>query len=161
MSKADCLSVVLWLLSVLLMSGCTMTDERRYDSLNQMKGTDDYSIVSSIKIPDDARNISVRYHVESDHYLLSYETLNEQYAINALALSETPAAARDLAVKLVGSNAELPEDVVVYARCRESSRAAPPDASVPKEVLLLANAKGRQYQWNAIYNARLELAACL
>lgn len=139
-------------------SACGGGDPRVYASLDSMKGVDDYSIVKSIKVPNDAMDIRVSYDVETDRYHVSYSTLSMQFA--TVELSPLRGQLRNSAISAVGFGVVVPDEAELYFGCRDSLVGPAADGSVPKDAFFVANAGGRQQQWNLIHRSELARRLC-
>ena len=155
------LRVSLLLCAVLIgTSGCDRVFEQSYESLAEMRGKDVFSIVAAIHVPPDAHAIRVKFHADSDRYYVSYVTADAAYSIKRSGLSPVDQANHDEVLKSIGFGVEISKAADVYVGCRDSYVVPSQGGQVPAEVLVLANAEGRQYQWNLLYRAELMGKLC-
>lgn len=150
------------LLSAVLIStsGCDQAFEQSYESLAEMRGKDVFSIVTAIHVPPDAQAIRIKFHADSDRYYISYVTEDAAYSIKRSGLVPVGQANRGDVLKSIGFGVEIPKSADVYAGCRDSFIVPSQDDKAPAEVLVLANAEGRQYQWNLLHRADLMGRLC-
>lgn len=145
---------------VFLLSSCSGDRARTYEDLAEVRQTNDYSVLSEIAVPADARKISVNFDAETSYYYVSYITSTTRHSIKALGLSRISGPALESARKSIGFGETLPDDAAVYAGCVDSWRHPPAGEPVEKEVLFLANAGGRQHQWNELYRTQFIRQIC-
>lgn len=141
-------------------SGCDRVAEHAYGSLADMRGKDDLSIVTAIHVPPDAQAIRMKFHADSDRYYVSYVTADAAYSIKRSGLIPVDQANHDEVLKSIEFGVEISKTADVYVGCRDSHVVPSQGGQVPPEVLVLANAEGRQYQWNLLYRADLMGRLC-
>lgn len=150
------MKLITWLIAtmVFLLSSCSGDRARTYEDLAEVRQTNDYSVLSEIAVPADARKISVNFDAETSYYYVSYITSTARHSIKALGLSPISGPALESARQSIGFGVTLPDDAAVYAGCVDRWRHPPAGEPVEKEVLFLANAGGRQHQWNELYRTQ-------
>ncbi len=141
-------------------SACSRNEVRYYENLAELGGTGDAFIVAQLAVPDDATSIQVTRGAGTDLFHISYLTTDPQYARLAKDMLRIDTEARDRAVRTLGYGASIPADAALHAWCRDDWRAGPPQAFVAKELLFLADAKGRQFQWNTFHGRELTSDVC-
>lgn len=145
---------------VISTSGCDQAFEQSYESLAEMRGKDVFSIVTAIHLPPDAQAIRVKFHADSDRYYISYVTADAAYSIKRSGLVPVGQANRRDVLKSVRFGVAIPKSADVYVGCRNAYIVPSKGGAGPAEVLLMANAEGRQYQWNLLHRADLMGRLC-
>lgn len=140
--------------------GCEQDVERAYDSLADIRGRDASSVVAAIHVPSDARAIRMKFDPDSDRFYVSYVTADAAYSVERSGLVPVGQANHDEVLKSIGFGVEIPKAADVYVGCRDSFIVPLQGDKAPAEVLVLANAEGRQYQWNLLHRAELMGRLC-
>jgi len=140
--------------------GCGSPEEKRYERLSDLYRTNDGSIVAAIAVPEDAANIRVRLDAETGLYYISYATLDYAYSVRTLKLSRVESHAYKRAHASLSFGLSLPADADIYFGCRPVISSKDANGPVRDEVILVANASGRQYQWNQVHYDDLMHALC-
>jgi hypothetical protein len=140
--------------------GCSMHDERVYDSISGVARTADFSIIEKSGLPADAVEIRVRSDAETDHYYFSYSTKHPDYVVQKLGMAPVDLRVRERVRDSVGFGITLPDQVEIFRRCIVHPGAQDRDAPGRVEIAFIASADGRQYQWNQYYDLELNRILC-
>lgn len=136
-------------------SACGGSERRHYETLAEMRETNDYAIVAGLSVPEDARIIHARHDAETGLFYISYNTSDHNHSVRAKAMSHVEGAARERSRATLGFGESVPADASVYVWCQDKWGAAPDGGPVDKELLFLAIANDRQLQWNEVHNVSL------
>lgn len=140
---------------LLAASACGRGDGRHYETLEEVRRTNDHSIVAGLAVPQDARSIHVRLDVETGLFYISYITSEPGYAIREKEMAPIEENARGLSSARLGFGGSVPADARIHVRCHDKVGAGAAGGRVAKELLFLADARGTQYQWNNVHDATL------
>jgi hypothetical protein len=143
-----------------VVAGCNVYNDRTYDSVADLRRSNDYSIEAAKGVPDDARSIHVNLDVEMNDYYISYVTASPGYALQALGLAAVSEDAVNRSRDSLGYGFSLSRDVDVYAGCRDGWPPAPPGELGRKEITFAASSNGRQYLWNELLDDELIRQIC-
>lgn len=142
-----------------LISGCGY-EERSYESLSDVHGEGDLSMVSALSVPKDAVSITFISDVESGLYFASYETHSPISRIKMAGMSASAAPQIGLIRDSVGFGVDLPSDVEVFYKCIDIPEYQAGATEGRGEIALAGISGKRIYQWNQRHNERLDGGLC-
>lgn len=144
----------------LALLGCGGPVEGGYLSVAEIDRPGDSAIIAATAVPRDATDIRVQSSVEAGLYYVSYVTSDNIYSVHDLKLSRVGGDAHQVSRDSIGFEVSLPANADIYFRCRRLDAAVDVSESDGYEVILLANANGRQFQWNQLHDHDLAGKLC-